>query len=598
MNLDGGSQFNQARIEWAIRLKFSPMPQLDMEMLASQLNSFRIGEMRVVGKTWEVMMERDGELAVNEDKRACDAAGQEWKVVSDGSPDGDKHAVALKYFYDHLKATEALEQDDCGKTDHLIQQMISAHSYRYSVHEMLFRVDNPAAKEVTAEFRHTPVWFFECRRGYLGYLKHIFDMYGIPCTEGEWLTCVGKGWMRPLSMAFAMKHFALRDWLLFCTRYGTGFLEGITDAQPNSPEWQQATQALEAIANDGVVLHNNGVSMKFLEMAAKNANPFHPIVEMVNGLYAKCYRGVDLATGSRSSGQQQGGGSGGAKNPVGASVQAEESGIFLLNDCKWVTGYANQRIDAPVIRYLFGQEPRAFFALMPPLNDTTAEDLQSAMGLVPMGLKIALSEAYPRFRWKQPAPGEPCLEAAAPPPMPDEDGNPKPEIRNPKQIPNPKAVKVLSPEAKRPTAPAHDVEPIAAGADPRKAFRQSADQGLPDTQVDAGGFWSRAGLAPRGADGQTLPMPSLGYALPQSAGGTQAETKEFAAAVSHDIAPLLERLAKIAAIQDDAIFTQKLKGLLNDWGSLAKDIQADPRAQQVMQQILQQGFLRGVRDAR
>jgi hypothetical protein len=600
------SQFNQARIEWAIRLKYSPMPKLDMDYLATLNNSFRIGDIRTVGKVWEFMMESDGELAVNEDKRACDAAGQEWKIVSDGSRDGDKHAAALQYFYDHLKATEALEQDDCGKTDHLIYQMISAHSFRYSIHEMLLRIDNPAAKEVTAEFRHTPVWFFECRRGYLGYLKHIFDLYGIPCVEGEWLTVVGKGWMRALSFAYAMKHFPLRDWLLFCCRYGTGVLEGITEAQKDSPEWQQAEELLATIANDAVGLHNRGIELKFLDQPAKNQLPFQPLIEMVNGLYAKCYRGVDLATGSRGATSS---GSASAKNPVGASVQSEESGLYLARDCKWLTGYANQRIDAPIIRYLFNQEPRAAFVLMPPLNDDTTEDLASFDSLWPKGFRFGLAELSNRFRWKYAGPDEPCLPPPAPQPAPGNNGNGKNGNGNGKPAASPAAPARQpapaipksgpQPEAERDTIPARPAAAIAPGADPNKAF-QTADQGMPDTQVDAAGFWSRAGLAPKGADGQTLPMPSLGYALPQEAGAREGreEEKELAAAVAHDMQPLIERLAAISKIKDDAIFEQKLRALQADFAQLEKDIQADPKAQAVFQQIIMQGFLRGIEGGR
>jgi len=606
MNPTGASQFNQARIEWAIRLRYSPMPELDMGYLASQLNAFRIGEMRVVGKTWEVMMERDAELAVNADKRYSDASGLEWQVVSDGSPDGDRHAESLTYFYKNLKATEALEQDDVGKCDHLIYQLMSAHSYRYSAHEMLLRIDNPAAREVTAEFRHTPIWFFESRRGYLGYLKHIFDMYGQPCLEGEWLTGVGLGWMRPLSMAFAMKHFPLRDWLVFCTRYGSGFMEGITDAQKDSPEWVQASEALEALANDGVVLHNQGVTFKFLDQPAKNALPFHPIIEMIDRLYAKCYRGVDLATGSRGASGGGEPGQGGAKNPVGSSVQKEESGIFLLRDAKWVTGIFNERIDRPIIRYLYNQEPRAFFALTPPIEDMTTEDLQSLQALVPMGLKVALQEVYKRFRWKMPAAGEEVLTPAALAAPQGEDpenetGNTPPA--NPAPNPKPKqngavngngkvpAASGQESEAERDTMPARaaDNQPIGAGADPKRNV-QTADNRMPNPQVDASGFWSRAGLKARGADGQVLPMPSLGYAIPNA---DQAK-REMAAAVSHDIAPLIERLAKITAINDDAIFEQKLRGLLAEWDQLAKDIQTDPAAQHVLKQIVAQGLIRGL----
>lgn len=349
MNPTGNSHFNQARIEWAIRLRYSPLPELDMAMLASQLNAFRIGELRVIGKTWEVMLERDAELAVNSDKRKADAAGLDWQIVSDGSLAGDRHAAALQYFYDHLTATRALDQDATGGTDELIYQTLSALDNYYSAHEILLRVDNPAAREVTAEFRHTPLWFFEARRGYLGYLQHIFDVYGQPCVSGEWLTAVNSGWMRPLSLIFALKAFALRDWGLFNARYGSGFLDAQTSAQAGTDEWNQALAALQTMANDGAVLHNDSVIFKFLEQSARNALPFEPMVQWCNSLYAKCYRGIDLATGVRH--HPNGPANGPGHPPVGASIQKEESGIFLGRDAKWVTGVFNERIDRPVLRY-------------------------------------------------------------------------------------------------------------------------------------------------------------------------------------------------------------------------------------------------------
>jgi hypothetical protein len=494
MNPSGISQFNQARIEWAIRLKYSPMPTINMEVISSQLNAFRIGDFRQIGKTWEVMMERDGELAVNSDKRKSDAAGLEWQIVSDGSLEGDRHAAALQYFYENLTATEALEQDATGGADELIYQVCSALDYRFSIHEMLLRVDNAAAREVTAEFRHSPLWFFECRRGYLGYMPHIFDLYGVPCVQGEWLTAVNMGWMRSLCLAFVMKMYPLRDWLLYCTRYGSGFLEASTDAAMNSPEWNQAQEALLKLANDGVVLHSKGVSFNFLEQSARNALPFHPIVEMVNGLYAKCYRGVDLATGSRNAHGGQGGPGGGAKNPAGASVQKEESGIFLTRDAKWVTGVFNERIDRPAIRFLFDREPRAWFVLMPPLDDTSVHDLAALQGLVPMGFRVKLKEVYKRFRWSMPEPGEPCLGGDKVP------GTSPAEPRKNGAWP----ATALPPPASSPSASA--AAPIAAGADPARNPGLAAP-GRPN--VLAG---SRQ--MPLGQDPQ---MPSLGYAIPNAA---------------------------------------------------------------------------------
>ena len=465
MNPTGTSHFNQARIEWAIRLRYSPMPELDVKWLSVNLNAFRIGELRVVGKIWEVMMERDGELALNADKRAADLAGLDWQVVSDGSVEGDRHGEALKYFYKHLRATRALDQDVVGGMSELLYQLASAHSYYYSAHEILLRVDNPAGREVTAEFRQTPIWVFESRRGYLGYLQHIFDMYGQPCLEGEWLTCVGAGWMRPLCMAYAFKNIPLRDWMLYCARYGSGFLECITDAQRNDPAWEEASEALRAMANDGAVVHNSSVRLQFLETPAKNALPFEPLVERVDRLYAKCYRGIDLATSAR--GAERGGG----RNIVGASVQKEESGIFLARDAAWATGYLNERVDRPIIRYLFNQEPRAWLTIVPPLDESGAMDLRSVQALVPMGLRISLKEAYRRFRWQAPAEGEECLSAAAASRSPGEEGL---------DGPAPVAGATSSPAGRGDET---EDTPIGAGAQPGAI--QTFDRNMPDPQVDA-----------------------------------------------------------------------------------------------------------------
>ncbi|HEY3861639.1 MAG TPA: DUF935 family protein [Verrucomicrobiae bacterium] len=473
MNLSGESQFNQARIEWAIRLRFSPMPNITMAWISDNLNAFRIGELRVVGKIWETMIERDGELAANADKRASDLASLDWQIVSDGSPEGDRHAEALKYFYRHVRTTRALDQDVSGGVSELLYQIATAHSHYYSAHEMLLRVDNPAGREVTAEFRHTPIWFFESRRGYLSYLKHIFDVYGQPCLEGEWLTAVGAGWMRPLSVAYVMKTLSLRDWMVFSQRYGSGFLEAVTGAQKGDPAWDEARDVLRQLANDGMVLHSEGLNIKFLTMPASSALPFGPLVEQVNRLYAKCYRGIDLATGSRAPESGRG--------AVGASVQKEEAGIFLARDAAWASECLNSRVDRPIINYLFDREPRAWMTVMPPLDDSAEKDLKAAQALVPMGLRISLAEVYKRFRWAAPAPGEPCLQSA---------GQPAATGRESEALISQKStLPAFSP------APQDPPMPIAAGADPARNPQTAAPE-MPDPQVDDAGFFSSSAPLP------------------------------------------------------------------------------------------------------
>jgi phage gp29-like protein len=579
LNESGQSQFNQARIEWAIRLRYSPMPRVDPEYLATLLNAFRIGDLRNIGKVWEIMMERDGELRLNAGKRASDLAGQTWSIVDDGSADGKAHADALKYFYENLRATAALDQDVIGGVDLLLKQLATAHSHYYSAHEMIMRVDNAAQRHVTAEFRHTPIWFFESRRGYLAYLPGILDLYGQPCLRGEWLTCVGEGWMRPLCMAFCTKMFTLRDWQIWCLRYAGGFLEGIVDEAPGSQGWQDAKSSLETLANDGAVLHSPKVVLKFLEQqAGKGQAGFEPLVEMVNRLYAKCYRGVDLATGSRMSSPNGGG------NAVGASVQQEESGIFLADDLKWANGILHDRVDRPIIAYLFNQEPRAKFVLQRPDDDTSAADLAAAQVLIPLGLPIAITEAQKRFNWPAPQPGEPCLAA----PVQAAPGEPGEPAADPDRTPAPPAAAPATPlppvkeSPKVPTQPAQGAEdPIGAGAIPEEI--QTEARGLPDPQVDATGFWNGAtgvinrlrqfyrGKAPTKPDPADNPGPAFGYAIPNEAPPEVSEEFDaksralVAAAVHDDLAHAAAQIKALLEIDDPEHFKTKAAQLQAKW---------------------------------
>jgi hypothetical protein len=171
-------------------------------------------------------------------------------------------------------------------------------------------------------------------------------------------------------------------------------------------------------------------------------------------------------------------------------VQKEESGIFLARDAAWASEYLNERVDRPILRYLFDKEPRAWMTVMPPLDENSEQDLRCAQALAPIGLRISLKEAYKRFRWTPPAPGEPCLEFPRNPnPIGREGGNPA--------APPPKTALPAA-------SPAQDGEetPIGAGADPRRNPQTAAPE-MPDPQVNGAGFYSNAGR-----------MPALSYAIP------------------------------------------------------------------------------------
>lgn len=403
MNLTPKSHFAESRIERAVRERYSPMPELTMDVLVEHLNAFRVGELRGAARIWEIMVERDGELACNIDKRAADAARLEWEIyTSDESSKANAHADALRYLYDHLRATAVLDQNDRGGIRTLIRQMLQAHAHRYSAHELVLRIDDIAKKQITLEARACPVWFFESRRGRLAWLPDDFSVQGLPMEEGQWLTTVGRGYMRQCSVAYLVKWQPVAAWMLYASRFGLPGVHGKTDAAKDSQEWTDFADALREFANDWVTLTNRSAEIALVETKGGGSSslPFPPLIEMADRLYAKLFRGADLATQSKGN------------DATGASLQVDEKDSILADDAEFVNEALNDQIDRPFLQYLFGEEPLAYFRLVPPKRIGADSDRSSAEFLIKHGCKIGRQTAMERFGWPEAADDEEVLEAS------------------------------------------------------------------------------------------------------------------------------------------------------------------------------------------
>jgi len=385
----------QEMIEQAIRLRYSPFPELTMAILTMQLNQFRVGDLRAA-RTWEIMMERDGDLSGPAYQRFSDAARLPWEIEkTEQSAEADNHAASLEYFYNNLTATSILEQDEAGGANMLFRQMMTAKAMRYSVHEMLLRVNSASKREVTAQFNHCPVYFFESRKGRLAFLKNLGDFFGEPLEYGRWLPAVGEGLMRPCSIGYFIKHGPLRDWMLYCSRFGLPGIHGETDAQFNSDDWNKFTDALKAFANDWITVTNRNAKINLIEAAKGGSGtlPFGDLIDKVDRLFTRLFRGGDLSGKSRD-----------GNDVVGASLQGDEKAIMGEDDGQWLTDTLNTRVDEPVIAYLYNTTPKAWIRVRPKKlidTDKEASKLKTARDLnIPVSIQTA------RERLDLPAPAD------------------------------------------------------------------------------------------------------------------------------------------------------------------------------------------------
>jgi hypothetical protein len=128
-------------------------------------------------------------------------------------------------------------------------------------------------------------------------------------------------------------------------RCGKPGLEGITDATPGTPQWQNMVDAVSAAASDFRWVRNRTEEIKPIEFGTTGTLPFAPLVERMDRALAALWRGADLSTISAGGGKGQ-----------GASVQAEETALLEEDDAQWLSETLNLKLDRLVLDYVFGPD--------------------------------------------------------------------------------------------------------------------------------------------------------------------------------------------------------------------------------------------------
>jgi hypothetical protein len=126
---------------------------------------------------------------------------------------------------------------------------------------------------------------------------------------------------------------------------------------------------------------------------------------MVDRAYAGAFRGGDLSTESRAGAE------------VGANPQTDERIAILEDDARLISETLNHGHDEPLIRYLFGTKPKAWFQLLPPKRMAVEQDIRSAEFLVKHGVPVGQKTVRLRLGWPEPEEGDDLLEAPEPAPL-------------------------------------------------------------------------------------------------------------------------------------------------------------------------------------
>jgi phage gp29-like protein len=392
------------RIQLSIRARFNPIPSLTPQLLSAYLESFRVGFFRNIALTWDAMERRDYQIQSVAPKRKKSVARRGWEILTlDDSPAAQEQKLALEYFYNHLTATTALEQNETGGLALLIRQMMDAVGKRYAVHEIIWqpvpgRAGTPS--RLTATFRFCPLWWFEGTQGHLRFLPTEFAIYGVDMEPGGWLATVGDGLMEACSVAYMFKQLPLRDWLSCSEKFGMPGIVGRTDAALDSAEWNDFVNAIKNFSQDWSAVFNRSNSVELVESKSSGEGPFAPLVEKMDRAIATLWRGSDLSTLS-------------AHNAAGASLQSDETDILELDDAQMISETLTAQVSRFVLQYHFGNAPQlAFIKIRAAVKKDLDQSLKVDQFLLQSGAPLGVADALTRYDRPAPKPADPLLHAA------------------------------------------------------------------------------------------------------------------------------------------------------------------------------------------
>lgn len=412
--------FNLALIESAKMMRFDPLRGFTPQKLTAALDLFRCGRLRDLALVVDAQEERDDVLAGVVPKAKAAVARHGWEIcLNERLPQGQQSAAerqkeVLEHFYNQLRVTNALDQDEVGEVSLLLRQMMDAKSKRYAVHNIVWK---PGAMP-TAELWFTPLWFFENATGKMRFISTPFGYDGEEMPAEEWLVTKGAGIGIACAVAWTFKHMSLRDWVLFNARCGLPGVEGITDAAPGTEQWQNMVNAVARAASEFRWVRNRTEEIKTIDFAGKVGElPFPPLVERMDRAMAALWRGGDLSTISKDG------------QAVGSNAQSSETDLIEQDDAQWLSETLRLKLDRLVLDYVFGEgtPALAYFKVVTPQKQDVASDIKVDEFLSGRGFPLTFGATAERYSRPLPEGADEAALLSAPTPPAAAPGDTPPE---------------------------------------------------------------------------------------------------------------------------------------------------------------------------
>lgn len=242
--------------------------------------------------------ESDGHLRSQCEARIQAVAGKDWNVQAGGDR-GPDHTAANE-FQDALL--------ECGNMDEMLEHQLCAVLDGYMPSRTRWKY---------IDGTWVPTWFDNVparrvRFDLIGYPRLLtFDnpAYGDPFLPGEWIMSRGRhrvtamsGLMRTLMWWAMFKRFSVRDWVLFCEKFGLPYPYGVYPDDLPEEEKAALLMSLQKIGRGGFSIFNDRAKIEqFKVEGGTMQSPQASLAGFCNSEMSKLLTGATLTSGEGSS---------------------------------------------------------------------------------------------------------------------------------------------------------------------------------------------------------------------------------------------------------------------------------------------------------
>lgn len=366
--------------------KFNALVRSDPEDIIRAIDEFNCGYLAPMARLIGEYEQRDDKMRVASIKMASAVSRCGWSVRPkkgfEDDADAARQVEVLERFWSTVRVTDAFKRNERGGLALLKEQMMSAQSYGFAVHDLSWK---PLANgEIEATFTSVPLWKFENRTGELRYIPQVGGWDGVEMKRGEWMVSTGDGIGIAAAICACMKRLGLTNWLVFTDRCVLPLIHGKTGAAYGSEQWNNLQKALKNINRLARVVTDPSTDINAIQMDGGKQNPFGPLIDWCDRAIVTLYRGGDLGTISRP-------------DAVGGLGQLDEVDALEQRSCVRITETLNEQVSSFVVDYVLNQALKAEIVIEPVSKPDVQQDMAIDDHLVKYGVKLSKTDALARY---------------------------------------------------------------------------------------------------------------------------------------------------------------------------------------------------------